>query len=43
MLTLLTNILLKDYNQFISVWMTVHNSLLKEQLEIHLGCKCNTK
>ena len=43
MFTLLTNILLKDQDQFISVWMTVHNLLLKDKLVIHLGCKCNTK
>ena len=38
-MTLLTYILLKDQDQFTSVWMTVDNSLLKDQLEIHLGCK----
>ena len=38
MLTYLTNRL------FIGqVWMIVSNSLQKEQLEIHLGCKRNTK
>ena len=33
---LLTNMLLKDLDQFISIWMTVLNSLLQDQLEIHL-------
>ena len=35
--------MLKDQDQFNSVWMAIGNSLLKDQLEIHLGCKCNTK
>ena len=42
-MTLFTNILLKDQDQFISIWMTVHLTLLKYQFERHLGCKFNTK